>query len=255
MKKIFAIVTCLAAGLAWGCANRIPPPKTAAAGGTAPAEAWARVLSRHVDAKGRIDFAGISADRADLDAFVAWVAKVSPASDPAAFPTREARLAYDINAYNALAIYDVLASNFPPDLNAVKVAFFYKNRFDMGGKPISLYALENQVIRPMGDPRVHVALNCMARGCPRLPQEPFRAEALDGELDRQAKEFYNERRNVDPQPEKKTVRLSQILQFYTEDFTKKAPTLIDYVNGYREEKIPTDWKVEFIPYDWNLNKQ
>jgi hypothetical protein len=255
MKKIAAMTIALAGALASGCANRIAPPKTAAAGGPVPEQAWARVLSRHVDAKGRIDFAGIAADRGDLDAYVAWVARVSPVSDPSMFPTREARLAYYINAYNALAIYDVLASNFPADLNAVKVSFFYKNRFDVGGKPISLYALENQVIRPMGDPRVHVALNCMARGCPRLPQEPFRAEEVDAQLDRQAKEFYNERRNVDPQPEKKTVRLSQILQFYTEDFTKKAPSLIDYVNTYRDEKIPADWKVEFIPYDWQLNKQ
>jgi len=105
------------------------------------------------------------------------------------------------------------------------------------------------------DPRVHVALNCMARGCPRLPQEPFEADKLDAQLDRQAKEFYNEKRNVDPQPDKQTVRLSQILQFYTEDFTKKAPSLIAYVNKYRDDKIPAGWKVDFIPYDWILNAQ
>ena len=253
MKKLLG--TILLAAISAGCAHRIPPPRTAAAGGPAPDQAWADLLSRYVDPKARIDFAGIAKDRAGLDSYVAWVARVSPSSEPAEFQTPQARLAYYINAYNALAIYDVLASNFPPDLNAVKVAFFYKNRFDIGGKPVSLYALENQVIRPMGDPRVHVALNCMARGCPRLPQEPFRAAELDAQLDRQAREFYNEKRNVDLQPERKTVRLSQILQFYTEDFTRKAPSLIDYVNGYREEKIPSDWKVEFIPYDWNLNKQ
>src|SRR5262249_60565182 len=115
MRKILAMTICLAACLAWGCANRIPPPKTAAEGGPPPAEAWERVLSRHVDAKGRIDFSGIAADRGDLDTFVDWVARVSPASDPGSFPTSQARLAYYINAYNALAVYDVLASNFPPD--------------------------------------------------------------------------------------------------------------------------------------------
>ncbi|HTD53187.1 MAG TPA: DUF547 domain-containing protein, partial [Thermoanaerobaculia bacterium] len=131
----------------------------------------------------------------------------------------------------------------------------YKNRFELGGRYISLYALENQVIRPMGDPRVHVALNCMARGCPRLPREPFTAAELDRQLDRQAREFFNETRNVELSPEKQTVRFSQILQFYTGDFVKKAPTLIAYANQYREEKIPADWKVDFIPYDWVLNKQ
>ncbi len=237
------------------CAVHVPPPKTVPQDAPAPEQAWANVLARHVDDQGRIDFTGIAKEPADLNAYVAWIAKVSPTSSPESFPTAEARLAYYINAYNALAVYDVLKSDLPPDLNAVKVRFFYRNRFKMGGKFTSLYALENQVIRPTGDPRIHVVLNCMARGCPRLPREPFQAADLDQQLDREAKRFYNEERNVRLQPEKKTVLLSQILQFYTEDFLKKAPSLIAYVNRYRAEEIPADWKVNFIPYDWNLNKQ
>ena len=26
-----------------------------------------------------------------------------------------------------------------------------------------------------------------------------------------------------------------------------------YVNLYRDVPVPTDWKVEFLPYDWTLN--
>jgi uncharacterized protein DUF547 len=241
--------------LSAACATRIPPPQTPARGAADPDRAWANHLSRFVDDKGRMDYAGMAKDSADLDTYLTYIAKVSPESEPSKFPTMQAKLAFDINAYNALAMYDVLKSNFPPNLNDVKVTFFYKNRFALGGRDISLYALENQVIRPMGDPRVHVALNCMARGCPRLPREPFTAEGLDGQLDRQAREFFNDPRHVELQPDKKTVRFSQILQFYTEDFLKKAPSLIAYANLYRDEKIPADWKVDFIPYDWVLNKQ
>ena len=252
MKRPLWLIAVL---LLQACAARIPPPTTAKEGATSPQKAWANHLSRFVDEKGRMDFRGMAKDPGDLEVFLAWVAKVSPESQPQSFPTPESKLAYDINAYNGVAMYDVLKSGFPENLDKVKVTFFYKNRFQIGGRYISLYELENKLIRPMGDPRVHVALNCMARGCPRLPREPFEAEKLDAQLDRQAKEFYNEKRNVDPQPEKQTVRLSQILQFYTEDFTKKAPSLIAYVNLYREERIPTEWKVEFIPYDWTLNAQ
>ncbi|HEY6929614.1 MAG TPA: DUF547 domain-containing protein [Thermoanaerobaculia bacterium] len=241
--------------LASACATHIPPPQTAAAPRPDAEKAWASHLSRFVDEKGRMDYAGMAKDPADLNTYLAYVAKVSPASQPDQFSTPESKLAYYINTYNALAMYDVLKSNFPPNLNDVKVTFFYKNRFEVGGQFISLYALENQVIRPMGDPRVHVALNCMARGCPRLPREPFTAAELDRQLDRQAKEFFNETRNVELQPDKQTVRFSQILQFYTGDFLKKVPTLIAYANMYRGEKIPADWKVDFIPYDWVLNKQ
>jgi hypothetical protein len=238
-----------------GCASQIPPPKTPARPGADPQKAWANHLARFVDAQGRMDYDGMAKDPADLDTYLGYIARVSPESSPADFPTPESKLAYYINAYNAIAMYDVLKSNFPPNLRDVKVTFFYKNRFELGGRFISLYALENQIIRPMGDPRVHVALNCMARGCPRLPQEPFQAETLNAQLDAQAREFFNQPRRVELRPENKTVRLSQILQFYTGDFLKKAPSLIAYANQYRENPIPADWKVDFIPYDWLLNKQ
>ncbi|MGH9367483.1 MAG: DUF547 domain-containing protein [Thermoanaerobaculia bacterium] len=252
--RSFRVALLLAAGLT-GCAVRIPPPQTAAGGPSDPEAAWDRVLERFVDEQGRIDFAGVAREPADLNAYLAWVATVSPESSPEAFPSAEAKLAYYINTYNALAVYGVIGSGFPPDLKAVKVRFFYGNRFQMGGRPISLYALENKVLRPLGDPRIHVALNCMARGCPRLPRQAFRAGELDRQLEREALRFYNEERNVRPEPAKKTVFLSQILQFYTEDFLAKAPSLTAYVNGWREEKIPAQWKVDFIPYDWALNSQ
>ena len=241
--------------VACGCAVRVAPPSVSVDASAAPDMAWANVLSRFVDDKGRIDFAGMAKDPHDLEVYVAWLAKVSPVSRPQSFPTPESRLAFSINAYNGIAMYDTIKSGLPQDLNAVKVRFFYKNRFQLGGSDISLYDLENKVIRPMGDPRVHVALNCMARGCPRLPREPFRADLIDPELEACAQYFFNEERNVKPEPDRQTVRLSQILQFYTDDFLKKAPSLIAFVNKYREAKIPEGWKVEFIPYDWQLNSQ
>ena len=69
----------------------VPPPSAPDAGSEALA-AWGRVLSTRVDAEGRIDFAGLVRNGADLNAYVAWVAAVSPESRPAAFPSTEAKL-------------------------------------------------------------------------------------------------------------------------------------------------------------------
>ncbi|HEY3124433.1 MAG TPA: DUF547 domain-containing protein [Thermoanaerobaculia bacterium] len=241
--------------LAAGCASNVPVPRGAAQRPEAAESAWERVLSKHVDERGRIDFAGLAKDPTDLHTFVAYVGVVSPPSDPASYPTQSAVLAYSLNAYNALAMYNVIESGIPPELGTIKFKFFYKNKLLMGGQRISLYDLENKLVRPMGDPRVHFALNCMVQGCPRLPREPFEASRLDEQLDAAAKLFFSEARNVELRPEKKVVRFSEILRFYTKDFLAKAPTLIAYANQYRVEKIATDWKVEFIPYDWKLNKQ
>ena len=45
--------------LASGCASYVRQPAGPAQGAAPAGEAWARVLARHVDERGRIDFAGI----------------------------------------------------------------------------------------------------------------------------------------------------------------------------------------------------
>jgi hypothetical protein len=232
----------------------VPAPEGAATTDRVEAEAaWARVLERHVDERGRVDFAALERDRADLDRFVSWVYAVGPNNRPRLFPTRADVLAYHINAYNALAMYNVLTAGRPRSLSEYGLyRFFYQRRVMLGGEPFSLYAYENEVIRPLGEERVHFALNCMARGCPRLPRTPFRAATLEATLQAEARRFFAEPRNVRLDPARGVVRLSAILDFFREDFLAKAPSLSAYVNRHRVEAIPAHYAVEFHPYDWTV---
>lgn len=218
--------------------------------------AWGRVLAKFVNERGEIDFHSLASDRVDLDAFLEQVARSSPRSAPDSYSGRQAALAYYINAYNALSMFNVVDSGFPQRLAGLrKIWFFAVKRFPVGGGPISLYALENDVIRPLGDERVHFALNCMAVSCPRLPREPFSPEQLDRQLDDEARRFFSEARNLQVLPERKLLRVSSLLRFYTEDFLARSPTLIAYINRYAPSKIPEDYRIEFIDYDWTVNDQ
>ena len=239
------------------CASLVPPPF---AGEPAPArqpvEAWERVLEAFVDEHGRVDFIGLSRDRRDLDRYVSWVYGNGPDNRPELFRTREQVLAYHINAYNALAMYNVLESGIPEtSAGFAKVRFFYLREVSVGGRRISLYAYENDVIRTLGEPRLHFALNCMSVGCPRLPREPFMADQLDEQLDRETREFFAEERNLRVDAAARTVHLSEILDFYPEDFLAVAPSLLAYVNRYRADPVPEDYRVKFIDYDWTINRQ
>lgn len=217
-----------------------------------PQAAWARVLARHVDPEGRIDFTGLAADRNDLGSFIAYIAH----TPPNAFAERQAKLAYLINSYNALSMASVLDRGIPERLDLLdRIQFFVLRRAVVGGQPISLRAYENDVIRPLGDERVHFALNCMVASCPRLPQHPFTANGLDHELDAAARLFFTEPRNCAVDPTKRELYLSEILSFYTEDFLAKAPSLPAYVNRWRTDKVPEDFAVTFYPYDWTINRQ
>lgn len=239
-----------------GCARRIETPKPPA--GVDPQEAWARVLSTHVSETGAIDFVALKKAPADLEAFVAWAAANGPETTPEAFPERAHRLAYYLNAYNAMCMHNAIRNDVRPEN---KLRFFLRTKMKIDGRERTLYELENAVIRPMGEPRVHFILNCMVRGCPRLPQVPMKAETLEAQLDAAARLFFSEEpRNVQLLEAKKTVRLSSILRFYTEDFVSPktdAADLVHYANRYRAagREIPAGWKVEFIPYDWTLNQK
>ena len=251
MKRLSAL---LAFALLTGCAQLVPAPERAPEPQRAEAEAaWGRVLERRVDERGRVDFAGLEHDRADLDRFVSWVYTVGPGNRPELFASRAEVIAYHLNAYNALALYSVIAAGTPRSLSEYGlIRFFYLRRVAVGGETMSLYRYENEVIRPLDEERVHFALNCMAVSCPRLPRTPFRASTLETMLASEAKRFVDEPRNVAVDTARRKVRLSAIFDFYPEDFLARAASLIGYVNAHRSIPVPADYGVEFAGYDWTV---
>ncbi len=220
---------------------------------------WANVLERFVDGEGRTDFIALKEDRADIDRYVAYIAETSPDSNPELFPTQEEVLTYHINTYNALAMHGVLEKNVRKGFNSFfkRAGFFKLYKITIGGETTSLYDYENKVIRPLNEPRIHFALNCMVRDCPRLPQEPFRADILEQQLEDVTWEFFSKDKHLRVDHEKKELWVSEILKFYTEDFVSSGKTqdLLGYVNHYVKEKIPDDYRVRYIKYDWTLNQQ
>lgn len=273
------MIASLALLLEAGCTTLEPPGPAAVP--PAPErfshEHFDRVVRRHVDAEGRVDYAALQGDRADLDAYQRLLAAYSPDSHPEMFPTREDDLAYWINAYNASAIVAVLAYypiagvgdvkpplllRFLPD----KSGFFVFQRFTFGGSTTNLYVLEHRVIRARyREPRVHFALNCASRSCPRLPARAFTAAGLEAELDRETRRFFAEERNLRVDHAERAVHLSSILDWYESDFTDALPgddaTLTAYAALYAPPDVAAelaragDYEVRFVPYDWRLNDQ
>lgn len=250
MRTVFA--ACAAAWLAV-CVQALPASADDALSRPVAEASWARVLDRFVDADGRVDFRALATQRADLDRYVAWANGNGPNNRPELFSGHADEIAYHLNTYNALAMYSVLDVGVPRSLSEYGLFWFFRLRHVVvGGVSMSLYGYENAVIRPLGEARVHFALNCMAAGCPRLPRRPFRAATLDADLDREARKFIAESRNVQVDAKRRVVRLSEIFDFFTQDFLAQAPTLIAYINRYRATDIPPGYAVEFIPYDWTV---
>jgi len=267
VKQMFRYCVCFFTSflLFSGCVTKVPPPGFIVSdqiqlgdfyGSKGP---WERVLKKYVDSQGRIAFKQLSSDYVDLLFYLDYISKTSPRLKPQDFPDEEHKLAFYINSYNALAMYGVVYHNLPKDFHGFvdRAGFFKFTKYNVGDRYISLYDYENKIIRPLGDPRVHFALNCMVVDCPRLPIQPFNPEILDFQLNEAAIEFLNDPKKVYVDSVKKEVMFSEILKFYQEDFVypDQASSLIEYVNRFRKEKIPPSYKVGFFKYDWTLNSQ
>ena len=239
MKHTIIIAVLLLLG---ACASVAPPSSSSAppqaltiADREQAEAAWARVLKQHVDDQGRVDFSAVAARRADLDRFVALIYAAAPNNRPDLFRGPQDILAFHINAYNALALYSVIDSGIPASLAGLrKVRFFALKKVNVGAVPISLYNYENDIIRKLGDARIHFALNCMVAGCPRLPQVPFDGARLNAQLEAAARLFFSESRNLVIDAQRKVIRVSSLLDFYPEDFLRQEATLARYIARYRE---------------------
>ena len=153
MIRRVLIALCLATVA--GCATVVAPPAAPPTSDVQADAAWARVLDRFVDARGAVDFRALAADRSDLDRMLRHVAD-TPLNG---FAAARARLAHMINAYNALSMASVIDSGLPETHAGLvaKLRFFVWRKQVIGGEALSLYAFENDVIRPftraIGEPR------------------------------------------------------------------------------------------------------
>ncbi|MCB9538466.1 MAG: DUF547 domain-containing protein [Myxococcales bacterium] len=243
--------------LALAIALMAPAADAPAAAGAATIDhgPWDALLKKYVKGD-KVDYAGFAADPG-LKAYVATIEK----TDPASIKDAKDRLAFWINAYNAHTVAAVVAhwpgitsvSNVYPDF-----AFFKKKDKVIGGEKYALNDVENEIIRPrFKDPRIHAALNCASVSCPPLANFAFTGAKLDAQLDQVMRAFANDAARNEIEPGKDTVRLSEIFKWYADDFKPAGGPkayLLKYLDGERKAALEKAAKVDFKPYDWNLNK-
>ncbi len=208
--------------------------------------AWDDLVSRHVYPDGTLNYNGFARERDKMEAYIGMLEATPPAEDW----SREEKLAYYINLYNAATVRLIL-DNFPVESILRIRNPWGRNILEIGGEEFNLNNIEHDILREMDEPRIHFAINCASVSCPVLQPFAFTADTIDAQLDAAAREFINDpaRNSIGPGQ----VGLSRIFKWYKEDFTRNG-TLLDYINQYLEEPVPAGTGVDFLPYDWNLNR-
>ncbi|WP_218080792.1 DUF547 domain-containing protein [Anthocerotibacter panamensis] len=216
-----------------------------------------RLLTTYVDGLGRVDYARWKAQDAttlkdQINSFKDL--------DPETLPNRAAKLAFWINAYNAFALESVLErypietvrpGSFIPDLS-----FFKTARHEVHGHSYSLDEIENEVLRgQFKEPRIHFAIVCASRSCPRLRNRAYTADQLDSQLDEAARQFINDPKKNQYDNARGTVKLSKIFYWFRDDF---GGSVSEFLKKYAESEAlkaldNRRLKISYLDYDWGLN--
>jgi hypothetical protein len=230
-------------------------------------KAWDGLVNKHVvvlqaGKASQVRYAEFAKDRPALKAYLDSLSKVPEAEFNGW--SKEQRMAFLINAYNAFTVEKVLTRY--PNLKSIRdfgTVFGnpWKDKFfTLFGRESFLDQIEHETLRKPGaynEPRVHYAVNCASIGCPMLREEAYTAAKLERQLDEQAVRFLSDRsRN---RYEGGRLEVSKIFDWFKEDFGVREQYFARYAKVFSDspegQKVVAEGKapLSFLDYDWSLN--
>ena len=224
---------------------------------------YAQLLERHT--REVPDTAGVRVDYRGLRGSADWgrlIASLERAEPPPPLE-RDAHIAFFVNAYNVLAIQVVLRG-YPlesiRDAGSLIWPVWKRTAGRIGGEEYTLDQIEHEILRPLGEPRIHAAIVCASTSCPSLYREPFDAARLDAQLDRVVRAWLADpRKGLRLDRRSGTLHLSRIFEWFEEDFAA-AGGVLAFARRYADPEVaawleahPDRVRIEYFEYDWALN--
>jgi hypothetical protein len=226
---------------------------------------WDVLLHKYVNDLNLVDYGGWKAHASDILALDEYLNRIG-CVDLSKESRKEARLAFWINAYNAVTVRGILREyptstirNFTPRLlgyNIWKDLLLW-----VDGNSLSLDDIEHNILRKMGEPRIHFAIVCASRGCPPLREQAYTVAELSRQLTDNACLFFARPANFRADEASRTVYLSELLKWYGTDFAPTPAEQLKVLRPYFPEPDKLGWieqpgvVVAFLEYDWGLNDQ
>lgn len=175
---------------------------------------------------------------------------------------KEEKLSFWINTYNILAV-KVVVDHYPvksiKDVGSLFKSVWNRPAGVVAGKERTLNDVEHEILRKMGDSRIHVAIVCASVSCPDLRKEAFTADRLDEQLDDQVKLFLeNKGKGMRIDEKKKKIYVSSIFKWFDEDFEPQGGVtgfISNYISPSQKTKFEKyGGKLKYLDYNWDLNE-
>ncbi len=162
-------------------------------------------------------------------------------------------LAFRINAYNFIVISSI-AENYPIS-SVQEINGFFDNKkylFERVETTLNRYEKE-YLLKVFNEPRLHFVLNCGAIDCPPVSTEIYTASTISNSLAFQTTKSLDNPSFLKVKDDK--IELSQIFNWYINDFGGSKKTTIEFINLYKSEPINRKSVISYYDYDWTLNDQ
>ena len=226
---------------------------------------WDALLKKHVDDDGYVNYKAwhaSSTDRRTLTAYLNSLSQVNPQSKA----SKDAKLAFWINAYNAVTVHGILREYPTSSIRNHTAKLFGYNiwkdlKLIVAGRGYSLEHIEHQILRKMSEPRIHFAIVCASIGCPRLLNQAYTADAVQTQLDTNAKDFFSRKQNFQYDGRARRFHLSSILSWFGEDFGSSQSAQLRTIAKWLPDRASQaaaqsgSASISFMDYNWKLNDQ
>lgn len=229
---------------------------------------WDEIVEATVSEEGWVDYESIKRKWSrKLRAYISSLGAI----DVGKLDSKAEKMAFWINAYNAVTIQILLDEELPEEVPHAR--FFGKNIFKqedyrVGGKVRSLDEIEHEILRKQfDDPRIHSALVCGASSCPRLRPQPYTGAKLDRQLNEEARRWVRIGRNKAGRrknyldKDANVFHVSEIFKWFQEDFNGGGEKgVLAFISRHVDEDTREylqrhDVELEYLDYDWSLNDQ
>lgn len=227
---------------------------------------WSALLGLFA-ADGRVDYGRMARVRRLVEVYLHQLAD----HDPDSFIDADDQLAFYLNAYNVIAVHQVLLHYPVASIRAIPGAFV--RPYPIGRRNVALNTLHGGLLRVFRDPRIHIALSPAMRGAAVIQPQAFTGAQLDAQLDAALRRFLADpERGVRYDAATETLWLSPILRWLGGDLLRPTAmpqlggllrgwirlpevltTLRPYLPAELTERLPERPKLRVLPFDWRLN--
>lgn len=260
-----------------GCSGLFRPAAPAE-GPTAPttgpaARGWSldpwRTVVKRFGHGADVNYEALAASPSALEAFLASLADHGPGVTPELFPDREARLAYWVNAYNAVAVETGLRRSASGGPSWLKGLFSPSVRAVVDGRRMTLSDLADRARSASGaDPRVELALRAPEKGWGGLALAVFEPTGAEAQLVERARDAMGDPALVKIDHERLTLWLGRPIwrvrarwvEVYRRRFGTTEGTILDALSADAEAlarrrlQTAVGYAIRELPYDGSLNE-